>query len=60
MKVLAGRAKDVEDVVTLLRVQKENVDLTHVRKTLRLLESALGQSDLLPLLDQALARARQA
>lgn len=58
MKVLAGRPKDVEDVVTLLRVQEASVDLARVRHTLQMLESALGQSDLLPALDQALARAR--
>jgi hypothetical protein len=58
MKVLAGRSKDVEDVVTLLRVQHARVELARVRRTLQMLESALGQSDLLPALDQALARAR--
>jgi predicted nucleotidyltransferase len=58
MKVLAGRPKDVEDVVTLLRVQEASVELTRVRRTLQMLESALAQSDLMPALDQALARAR--
>ena len=58
MKVLAGRPKDVEDVVTLLRVQESTLDLARVRSTLQMLQSALGQSDLLPALDQATARAR--
>jgi hypothetical protein len=58
MKVLAGRPKDVEDVVTLLRVQEASVELTRVRRTLQMLESALAQSDLMPALDQARARAR--
>lgn len=56
MKVLASRAKDLEDVVTLLRVQKAAIDLVRTRRTLQMLESALGQSDLLRALDQALAR----
>jgi hypothetical protein len=57
MKVLAGRPKDLEDVFTLLRVQQTTVDVARARETLELLESALGQSDLVPALDQALARA---
>ena len=58
MKVLAARPKDDEDIVTLLRVQEARIDLTRARDTLRMLESALGQSDLLPALDRALAQAR--
>ncbi len=57
MKVLADRPKDIEDVVTLLRVQGLSLDLARVRHTLRMLEAALGQSDLLPTLDKALAQA---
>jgi hypothetical protein len=57
MKVLAGRSKDVDDLVALFRLQKSSLDMTRVRHTLGALEAALGQSDLLPLLDQALARA---
>lgn len=56
MKVLASRAKDLEDVVTLLRVQKAAIDLVRTRSTLQMLEPALGQSDLLWALDQALTR----
>ena len=57
MKVLADRPKDIEDVVTLLRIQEANIDLARVRHTLQMLESALGQSDLIPAFDQALVRA---
>ncbi len=57
MKVLAGRPKDIEDVVTLLRIHAETIDLTRVTDTLLLLESALGQSDLRPVLDRALREA---
>ena len=57
MKVLADRPKDIEDVVTLLRVQEGRLDLARVRRTLEMLESALGQSDLIPALDRAQARA---
>lgn len=59
MKVLADRPKDVEDVVTLLQVQTANIDLARVRRTLQMLESALGQSDLIPALDRAIADARR-
>jgi acetyl-CoA acetyltransferase len=51
--------KDVEDVVTLLQVQTANIDLARVRRTLQMLESALGQSDLIPALDRAIADARR-
>ncbi len=57
MKVLAGRPKDIEDVVMLLRVQEAGVDTARARKTLELFESALAQNDLVPALDQAVARA---
>jgi hypothetical protein len=59
MKVLADRPKDIEDVVTLLRIQAAHIDLARVRRTLQLLESALGQSDLIPALDRALVRAER-
>jgi hypothetical protein len=56
LKVLAGRPKDVEDVVMLLGVQRQHVDLARARDVLRLLEQALGQSDLLNTLDDAIGR----
>ena len=59
MKVLADRPKDIEDVIALLTIQEAAIDLTRVRHTLQMLESALGQSDLIPALDQALAHARR-
>jgi hypothetical protein len=58
MKLLAGRAKDVDDVVAILAAHPEDLDLDLVRGTVRMLEEALDQSDLTPLLDQALASAR--
>jgi hypothetical protein len=57
MKVLAGRAKDLEDVVAVLAANPD-LDLALVRETLRDLEGALAQSDLLPAFERALARAR--
>ncbi len=57
MKILAQRPKDMEDVIAILAAHRDGLDIDLVRSTLRLLEEALGQSDLLPLLDQALARA---
>ena len=58
MKVLAGRPKDIDDVVAILDAQRPTLDLALIRKTLALLEQALDQSDLLPTLDSALARTR--
>ena len=56
LKVLAGRPKDLDDLATLLRVQRSTIDAARVRKVLGLLEQALGQSDLLPAFDDALRR----
>jgi hypothetical protein len=58
MKLLAGRPKDVDDVVAILAAHPDDLDLDLVRGTVRMLEEALDQSDLLPALDQALASAR--
>lgn len=60
MKLLAGRAKDVDDVRSILSAHPDDLDLTLVRATLRMLEEALDQSDLLPALDKALASTRDA
>ena len=59
MKVLADRPKDIEDVVTLLRVQSARIDRARVRHVLQMLESALGQSDLIPAFESAVARAER-
>jgi hypothetical protein len=56
-KILAGRPKDIDDVHGVLRTRGSTLDLELVRHTLALLESALGQSDLLPTLASAVARA---
>lgn len=57
LKVLAGRPKDVDDVVTLLRLNGDRVDADRVRTVLALLEEALGQSDLLGAFAQAQSQA---
>lgn len=57
MKVLAGRPKDIDDIVAILRARVGDLDLDLVRSTLSLLEQALDQSDLMPLFEQALERA---
>lgn len=59
MKILAGRAKDIEDVEAMLAAV-DDIDLDLLRGTLAMLEEALGQSDLSPAFEQALARARGA
>ena len=52
MKILAGRPRDIDDIRSVLRAMKAKLDLAVIRKTLTLLEQALGQSDLVPLLAQ--------
>lgn len=47
-KILAGRAKDIEDVRGILAERFTSLDVARVRRTLSLLEEALGRSDLLP------------
>ena len=52
MKVLAGRGKDLDDLRSLLA--SGDVDVAEARSLLRQLEEALGQSDLLPRLEEAI------
>ena len=54
-KVLAGRPKDLDDAAGLWRLHAPKVDAERIRRTLRLLEEALGQSDLVSTFD-AIAR----
>lgn len=56
-KILASRPKDLEDVVGILCERRDQIDLTYVRGTLRELEAALDQTDLLDALRSALRRA---
>lgn len=53
-KILAGRPKDIEDVRGVILARRDELDVERVRSLLTLLEEALGQSDLLPALDNAL------
>ena len=53
MKVLAGRGKDLDDLRSLLA--SGDVDLAAARNLLGQFEEALGQSDLLPRLEEAIA-----
>ena len=57
MKVLAGRPKDLEDVIGLLRARPASLDVAAARAALSQLEAALDQSDLVPALDAAIAKA---
>lgn len=57
MKALAGRDKDIGDIEAVLLAQS-GLDLELIRETLRVLEQALDQSDLLPLFEQILLRTR--
>ncbi len=55
-KILAGRPKDLDDVRGILRERASDLDLDQIRQTLALVEQALGQSDLVPMLEAELAR----
>lgn len=55
-KILAGRPKDIDDVQSVLHAQAGQLDLGWIREVLRMLQDALGQSDLLPRLESELAR----
>ena len=57
-KVLAGRSKDIEDVRCVLRERAESLDISRIRGTLRLLEEALAQSDLLVVFETELEKLR--
>jgi hypothetical protein len=50
-KILAGRPKDVDDARGLWRTRGQTLDAGRIDKILRLLEEALGQSDLLPVFE---------
>ncbi|MEZ5292510.1 MAG: nucleotidyltransferase [Vicinamibacterales bacterium] len=58
-KLLAGREKDIEDVRGVLSERGTDLDVDQIRSTLRLLEGALGQSDLTPAFDAEIARWRR-
>lgn len=57
MKVLAGRAKDRDDVMAILRAAASSFRPELVRRTLALLEQALDRRDLLPAFEQAASEA---
>lgn len=56
-KVLAGREKDVGDVRGVLRARADSLDVAYIRRTLQVVEEAMGQSDLTPLFETEWARA---
>lgn len=58
-KLLAGREKDIDDVRGVLAERGSALDVSRIRTTLRMLEDALGQSDLTPALDRELDRWRR-
>jgi len=58
-KILAGRSKDLEDVRGVLAERGDRISLDAVRQVLQMLETALGHSDLLPVLDAEIARWRR-
>ena len=52
-KVMAGRAKDIEDIRGVIQERRASLDEGRIRRILRLLEQALDQSDLLPIFERA-------
>lgn len=59
MKVLAGRDKDLDDVVAVLTARGDRLDLDRIRSTLRLIERALERSDLVAELDRLVGRVKR-
>ena len=57
-KLLASRPQDLADAQSLWRIHGHSLDVRSIRRTLRLLEEALDQSDLLPSFDSIRSRAR--
>jgi hypothetical protein len=57
-KVLAGRAKDLDDVRGILSAQEGALDLHRVRTLLHALEAAIDRSDLLPCFEEQVHMAR--
>jgi hypothetical protein len=47
-KVLAGRPKDTDDARQVWRLHRQDLDGNRIRTVLRELQTALGQSDLVP------------
>lgn len=58
-KILAGRPKDIEDVRAILRARLKKLDLRRIRGFLRLLEDAVGQTDLKQSFERELAAERR-
>ena len=57
-KILAGRAKDLDDVRGVLAAQGETLDVQRVRTLIRTIEVAIDQSDLLPCFEEQLRTVR--
>lgn len=55
-KILAGRAKDMEDVRFMVIAGRNALDIAAVKNVLRQLEQALDRSDLLPVLESLISR----
>ncbi len=51
-KILAGRPKDIEDIRGVINERRVSLDVARIRAVLRILERALGQSDLLPVFER--------
>lgn len=59
MKVLAGRPKDLDDVVAVVAARAADLDTRYIQRTLRELEEALTRDDLLPVFNDAVARSKE-
>ncbi len=57
MKILSGRAKDLEDALAVITAQHEQLDWQRIRSVLAKLENALDRHDLTPVLDELVRRA---
>ena len=59
MKILAAREKDLADAAAIVLARWDQLDLPLIRETLGMLEEALAQSDLLPVLDEIMSDAKR-
>jgi hypothetical protein len=58
-KVIAGRAKDLEDIRGILVERAASLQLPYISDTLQAIEQALDRSDLLPMFESLLAESRR-
>ena len=59
VKILAGRPKDLEDVLGILGARPGAIDLHQIRSTVRMLEKALDRGDMIPELERLIRASKR-